>query len=127
MTKAKEIYKCAICGNAVRVIGKGKGELVCCGQPMDLLAENSTDASLEKHVPVIEEVGGGYKVAVGSAAHPMLDEHYITWVALRTDDGIVHEKFLVPGEKPEMVVKTTAKAEKAGEYCNQHGLWVKNV
>ncbi len=127
MTKAKEIYKCTICGNTVRVIGKGKGELVCCGQPMDLLAENSTDASLEKHVPVIEEVAGGYKVAVGSAAHPMLDEHYITWVALRTDDGIVQEKFLVPGEKPEMVVKTTAKAEKAGEYCNQHGLWVKNV
>ncbi len=127
MTKAKEIYKCAICGNTVRVIGNGKGELVCCGQPMDLLAENSTDASLEKHVPVIEEVAGGYKVAVGSAAHPMLDEHYITWVALRTDDGIVQEKFLVPGEKPEMVVKTTAKAEKAGEYCNQHGLWVKNV
>mgnify|MGYP000876370511 CR=1 FL=1 len=127
MTKAKEIYKCAICGNTVRVIAKGKGELVCCGQPMDLLAENSTDASLEKHVPVIEEVAGGYKVAVGSAAHPMLDEHYITWVALRTDDGIVHEKFLAPGEKPEMVVKTTAKAEKAGEYCNLHGLWVKNV
>lgn len=127
MTKAKEIYKCAICGNTVRVIGKGKGELVCCGQPMNLLAENSTDASLEKHVPVIEEVAGGYKVAVGSVAHPMLDEHYITWVALRTNDGIVHEKFLVPGEKPEMVVKTTAKAEKAGEYCNQHGLWVKNV
>ncbi len=127
MTKAKEIYKCAICGNTVRVIAKGKGELVCCGQSMDLLAENSTDASLEKHVPVIEEVAGGYKVAVGSAAHPMLDEHYITWVALRTDDGIVHEKFLAPGEKPEMVVKTTAKAEKAGEYCNLHGLWVKNV
>jgi len=94
---------------------------------MNRIAENSTDASLEKHVPVIEEIAGGYKVAVGSAAHPMLEEHYITWVALKTDDEVVHEKFLVPGDKPEMIVKTTAKATKAGEYCNQHGLWVKKV
>jgi len=127
MTEQKEIYKCAICGNTVRVIAKGKGELVCCGQPMDLLEENSTDASTEKHVPVVETVSGGYKVVVGSTPHPMLDEHHITWIALKTDDGIVHEKFLAAGEKPEMVVKTAAKAVKAGEYCNIHGLWVKKV
>lgn len=125
MIEQKEIYKCAICGNTVRVIAKGKGELVCCGQPMDLLKENATDASTEKHVPVVETISGGYKVAVGSAPHPMLDEHYITWIALKTDDGIVHEKFLSPGEKPEMAVMTSAKAVKSAEYCNIHGLWVK--
>ncbi len=127
MTKAKEIYKCAKCGNTIRVIGKGKGELVCCGQPMELLAENGEDGTNEKHVPVIEKIEGGYKVLVGAVAHPMDEEHHIAWVALKTDDDIVHEKFLVPGEKPEMVVKTTAKAEKTGEYCTVHGLWVKKV
>ncbi|HJJ35249.1 MULTISPECIES: desulfoferrodoxin [Methanocorpusculum] len=127
MAQAKEIYKCNICGNTVRVINGGRGELVCCGEPMELLAENSTDAAVEKHVPVVEEVAGGYKVVVGSAPHPMIDEHFITWIALKTDDDIVHEKFLSAGEKPEMVVKTSAKAVKAGEYCNIHGLWVKKV
>lgn len=127
MTEQKEIYKCAICGNTVRVIGKGKGQLVCCGQPMDRLVENSTDGAMEKHVPVVEPITGGYKVSVGAVAHPMIEEHHITWVGLRTDDGIEHEKFLVANDKPEMIVKTSAKAIKAGEYCNIHGLWVKKV
>ncbi|HJJ43382.1 MAG TPA: desulfoferrodoxin [Methanocorpusculum sp.] len=125
MTKTKEIYKCFVCGNTVKVLAQGKGELVCCGKPMELLPENTADATTEKHVPVVEKISEGYKVTVGSVAHPMTDEHYITWIALRTDDGIIHEKFLIPGEKPEMIVKTTAKADKACEYCNIHNLWVK--
>ena len=127
MTKTKEVYKCFVCGNTVKVIASGKGELVCCGKPMGLLPENTADASTEKHVPVIEQITGGYKVTVGSVPHPMTDEHFITCVALKTDDNIIHEKFLVPGEKPEMIVKTTAKAVKACEYCNVHNLWVKKV
>ncbi|HJJ97130.1 MAG TPA: desulfoferrodoxin [Methanocorpusculum sp.] len=125
MTEVSEIYKCNICGNTVRVIGKGAGELVCCGEAMHKLVENTTDAAQEKHVPVVTKVDGGYKVAVGSVAHPMEAEHYITWIALKTDDGVVHEKFLAPGEKSEIVIKTPAKAVKACEYCNKHGLWSK--
>jgi len=33
-----EFYKCAICGKIVKVIAEGKGQLVCCGQPMDMLS-----------------------------------------------------------------------------------------
>lgn len=36
MTKINQIYKCNICGNVVKVIKNGKGELICCGQPMEL-------------------------------------------------------------------------------------------
>ena len=125
MTEASEIYKCNICGNTVRIIGKGAGQLVCCGEAMHKLTENTTDAAQEKHVPVITKTDGGYKVAVGSVPHPMDADHYITWVALKTDDNIVHEKFLAPGQKPEIMIKTTAKAVKACEYCNKHGLWAK--
>lgn len=32
-----EIYKCEICGNLVEVKEAGGGELICCGQPMDLV------------------------------------------------------------------------------------------
>ena len=125
MTEASETYRCNICGNTVRVICKGAGELVCCGEPMQKLVENTTDAAQEMPVPVGTTIDGGYQIAVGSVAHPMDADHYITWVALKTDDGVVHEKFLAPGEKPEIVVKTTAKAVKACEYCNKHGLWSK--
>jgi len=74
MVKDKlEIYKCAECGNIVEVLHVGKGELVCCNQPMTLLTENTTDAATEKHVPVIEKTDKGYRVQVGSVPHPMLD------------------------------------------------------
>jgi superoxide reductase len=71
MATKLEVYKCTLCGNIVMVMHGGDGELVCCGQPMKLMAENTSDGAKEKHVPVIEKIQGGYKVKVGSVAHPM--------------------------------------------------------
>lgn len=65
MTKTREIYRCTICGNVVEVVNPG-AVLSCCGQPMMLMKENTTDGAKEKHVPVIEPIEGGYKVSVGS-------------------------------------------------------------
>ena len=75
MAKKLEIYKCMICGNIVEVLHGGAGELVCCGEAMRLYAENTVDAAKEKHVPVIEKIDGGFKIKVGSAAHPMEEKH----------------------------------------------------
>ena len=61
MTKVNEVYKCALCGNIVEVLHAGAGELVCCGQAMGLMSENTVDAAKEKHVPVITKVAEGYK------------------------------------------------------------------
>ena len=80
-----QIYKCSLCGNIVEVVHVGGGTLVCCGKDMDLVAENTTDAAQEKHVPVVEKVDGGYKVTVGSVAHPMEEAHLIQWVQLIAD------------------------------------------
>ncbi len=124
MTKQKEIYRCAICGNIVEVLHAGAGKLVCCGQPMELLATHSVDASLEKHVPVIEKIAGGYKVSVGSVEHPMIDEHYIEWIEIITSSGTMR-KYLSPKDKPEAVFMTDAEEVVAREYCNLHGLWEK--
>ena len=77
MTKLREIYRCPICGNIVEVVNVGAGTLVCCGKPMLLLEENTTDAAYEKHVPVVEVVDNGYRVKVGSAEHPMMESHYM--------------------------------------------------
>lgn len=122
MTKLKQIYRCAICGNIVEVVHPSGGTLSCCGQPMELLTENSKEAALEKHVPVIERIEGGYRVSVGSIEHPMLPEHYIEWIELISEKQILR-KYLHPGEKPVAVFMTDETNVVAREYCNVHGHW----
>lgn len=122
MTATRSVYKCMICGIVTEVLHAGDGELVCCGQPMKRLAENTTDAAKEKHVPVIEKIDGGYRVKVGSVAHPMEEKHYIEWIELQTEDR-VYRKFLAPGQTPEAEFVTDAQNVSAREYCNLHGLW----
>ncbi|MEW5723089.1 MAG: desulfoferrodoxin [Thermodesulfobacteriota bacterium] len=122
MAERLEIYKCNVCGNVVELIHVGGGELVCCGQPMVLLKENTVDAAKEKHVPVIEKVEGGYKVKVGSVAHPMEAKHWIEWIEL-VADGRSYRQFLDPGQAPEAVFRVEAAKVTARELCNLHGLW----
>ena len=122
MTKRLQIYKCEVCGNIVEVLHEGKGELVCCGQPMKLYEENTVDAAKEKHVPVIEKIEGGFKVKVGSVTHPMEEKHYIEWIEIIVD-GKAYRQFLKPGEIPEAVFNIEAEKIIAREYCNLHGLW----
>ena len=123
MTAKLEIYKCERCGNIVEVLHAGGGELVCCGQPMDVLEEKTADSSTEKHVPVITKVGNGYKVVVGSVPHPMADEHFIEWIEIQFDDK-VGRKYLNPGDAPEAFFDgITAETINAREFCNVHGLW----
>jgi len=124
MTKLKQIYKCNICGNIVEVVHTGQGQLVCCGEPMELQEETFEDEGYEKHVPVIEETDNGIKVKVGENPHPMMEEHYIEWIELINGDQC-YRKFLSPEDKPEVVFEIDKK-EKVGAraYCNVHGLWV---
>ena len=122
MAERLEVYKCEACGNIVEVIHGGGGELVCCGDPMQLLVENTVDAAKEKHVPVIEKVEGGVRVKVGDVAHPMEDKHYIEWIEIIAGDK-ADRQFLNPGEAPEATFKTDADNVTAREFCNLHGLW----
>ena len=117
-----EVYKCAACGNIVEVLHGGGAELVCCGKPMDKMVENTVDAAREKHVPVVEKVDGGFKVSVGSVAHPMEEKHFIEWIEVLAD-GKVYRQYLNPGAAPAAVFKIDAKKVVAREYCNLHGLW----
>ena len=122
MTNRLEVYKCEVCGNIVEVLHDGKGELVCCGQPMKLYKENTVDAAKEKHVPVIEKTEKGFTVKVGSVTHPMEEKHYIEWIELIAD-GVAYRKFLKPGDAPEAEFCLDAAQVTAREYCNLHGLW----
>ncbi|NLX52470.1 MAG: desulfoferrodoxin [Deltaproteobacteria bacterium] len=122
MTARNEVYKCNVCGNIVEVLHAGVGKLVCCEQPMKLMTENTTDAAKEKHVPVIEKTAGGFKVTVGSVAHPMEEKHYIEWIEILAD-GKIYRQYLAPGQAPEAVFPIEAASITAREYCNLHGLW----
>ena len=122
MAKKLEVYKCKACGNIVMVLHGGQGDLVCCGENMTLMAENTVDAAKEKHVPVIAKTAGGYTVKVGSVPHPMEEKHYIEWIEL-VADGKSYVQFLNPGEVPEATFMIDAVDVSAREYCNLHGLW----
>lgn len=119
-----QMYRCDKCGSIFIVGYKGKGDPVCCGEPMRLLTANTVDAAVEKHVPVVECDGDKVTIKVGSVEHPMLDNHYIASILLETD-RCLQVRYNRPSDKPEAVFML-APGEKpvaAYEYCNLHGLW----
>jgi len=122
MAERMQVYECEVCGNIVEVFRGGKGALVCCGQEMKLLEENTVDAAVEKHVPVIEKAQGGIKVKVGEVAHPMLEEHFIEWIEV-VDGDTTCVAFLKPGAEPEAFFPIESAGVVAREHCNLHGLW----
>jgi len=124
MIALKQLYRCAICGNVVEAQFAGGGTLVCCGQDMQLLVENSVEASREKHVPVIEGTETSVTVKVGSVPHPMLEEHYIAFIELITTDDQVLKQELKPGQEPIAVFSVgMSRVLYVRAYCNLHGLW----
>jgi superoxide reductase len=121
MTELKQVYRCNKCGNIVEVLHIGGGTLVCCGEPMECLKENSVDAAKEKHVPVVEKTASGVKVTVGSVLHPMTAEHYIEWIEVISGEQ-VYRKQLKPGQKPVAEFNISGSVS-VRAYCNLHGLW----
>ncbi len=117
-------YRCAMCGQIVEMIKKKMCPVMCCGKPMEEIVPGTTDASLEKHVPVWEVKDGKVFVTVGAAEHPMLDVHYIEWIVLQTKDG-VQRKELKPGDAPKAVFALLEgdEVEAVYAYCNLHSLW----
>ena len=118
------IYRCKHCGNIIAHLNDSGVRCVCCGEPMEAIVPNTTDAAGEKHVPVIGQEGCLVTVFVGSVAHPMLDVHYIEWILLETKEGR-QRKTLKPGDEPKAMFALTEGDEvvAAYAYCNLHGLW----
>ena len=121
-----QVYKCPICGNIVEVLHVGGGKLVCCGKPMELMIEGTSDGALEKHVPVVEKQGNGYLVKVGAVPHPMTEEHYIEWIVVETKNQTYFQK-LQSNQKPEATFMTQEPVVYAYAYCNLHSLWKKEM
>ena len=119
-----KFYRCEVCGQIIAIVKKTGSPVMCCGQKMTEIVPCSTDASVEKHVPVYEVKDGKVLVTVGSAEHPMLPEHYIEWIALQTKAGN-QRKALKPGDEPKACfpICDGDEADAVYAYCNLHGLW----
>lgn len=119
-----KLYKCARCGQIIAKVKDTGVPVVCCGEPMQEVIAGTTDAAVEKHVPVYEVEGNVVKVTIGSVEHPMVPEHYIEWVILMTKEGN-QRKHLEPGSAPkvEFALGEGDEVEAVLAYCNLHGLW----
>ncbi|MBO5805152.1 MAG: desulfoferrodoxin [Bacteroidales bacterium] len=124
---ATKIFRCNHCGNIITHLTNSGVPVVCCGEKMVELVPNTTDAATEKHVPDVKVDGKKVIVTVGSVEHPMVEEHFIEWILVETKEG-VQVKWLKAGQKPthEFVLSEGDELVAVYEYCNLHGLWVKN-
>jgi len=120
----QKFFICEHCGNIIAMV-KDKGvPVMCCGQKMTEIIPGTTDAAVEKHVPVYTVEGNKVHVTVGEVAHPMLPEHYIEWISLQTKFGN-QRKELRPGEAPEtcFMLCDGDEVEAVYAFCNLHSLW----
>jgi superoxide reductase len=125
MKKGSPVFsKCNICGNiTVKLVNSGV-KMVCCGQPMEEMAPNTVDASVEKHVPVVTKIDDcTIKVEVGSAPHPMTPEHHIVFIYIETENGGEYILLDEAGKPEAEFCICKDKPVAAYEYCNLHGLW----
>ena len=126
MTKKLELYRCDMCNNIIEVLQEGKGELVCCNEPMVLIKNNTSeiDELNDKHIPVIEKEIDNLKIRIGAKRHPMSHEHHITFIqAISSDEKYVKTKFLSIEDEPELNLKTKNDSLWARALCNIHGLF----
>lgn len=120
------IYKCPICGNMAVMLEHSGVNPVCCGKAMQMLLANKQEASFEKHIPVVTQLGRDVSIIIGEDAHPMTEDHSILWIALLTDRGL-YTRMLRKSDLPEarFLINTDEDVSAVYAYCNLHGLWVK--
>ena len=117
-------FVCEHCGNIVEMVTDKGVPVMCCGQKMTELIPGTSDGAAEKHVPVVKVDGNRASVIVGEVEHPMVDAHYIEWIAIETSKGVQRKK-LKPEQAPkaEFMLTEGESVEAVYAYCNLHGLW----
>lgn len=120
-----KMLKCNLCGQIITVEKDTKMPISCCGEIMEEIIPNKSDGATEKHVPVLKRKGNELEVCIGSAPHPMTDEHYIEWILVETSNR-KSKIYLGPGDTPSICLALNDDEEVLNvyAYCNIHGLWV---
>jgi len=120
----QKFYICEHCGKMVALVKESGVPVMCCGQKMTEIIPGTTDAAVEKHVPVYTVENNIVHVKVGEVEHPMTPEHFIEWVSIQTNQGN-QRKALKPGDQPEICFALCDgdEVEAVYAYCNLHSLW----
>jgi len=119
-------FICEHCKNMIEYVKESGVPVMCCGQKMTELVPGTSDGAFEKHVPAVTIEGNKVIVEVGEVEHPMVEAHYIQWIAIETKKGSQRVK-LEYTDKPraEFLLADGDEFVAAYEYCNLHGLWKK--
>ncbi len=117
-----KFYICRHCGNQIQIVKNAGVPVMCCGEKMHELVPNTTEAAGEKHLPVVTLDGGKVIVNVGAVNHPMVEDHFIEWVYIETENGGIRRE-LKPGSEPIVSISLDEKPTAVYAYCNLHGLW----
>ena len=112
MVKGK-FYVCPICGNVIQTTGEAV--ISCCGITLPPLEAESPD---NEHSLNIETIEDEYYVTLN---HPMTKEHYISFIAAISDQGVQLVK-LYPEADAQARFKIS-RVRKLYAYCNRHGLF----
>lgn len=124
-----KFFKCETCGNIIMHVKESGVSVICCGKKMEELIPGAVEAAQEKHIPEVQVEKNIVKVMVGSVPHPMMDQHYIEWIALETENNSIQLQYLKPGESPEcsFALQEGVQPKTVYAYCNLHGLWKKEI
>ena len=115
MAKGK-FYVCPVCGNVIQTTGEAV--ISCCGITLPPLEAEAPDNSDIEHSLNVETVEDEYYVTMN---HPMTKEHYISFIAAVSDQGVQLVK-LYPEGNAEARLKIS-RVRKLYAYCNRHGLF----
>lgn len=111
--KKAHFYVCPICGNIITSVGQGT--FSCCGIT---LLEQEAEKCDESHMIQLETVDDEYYVMID---HPMSKEHYVSFIAYVTSDGVEITKLY-----PEQDISVRFRKKGHGiiyAYCNRHGMF----
>ena len=109
-----KFYVCPVCGNVIEATGEAV--VSCCGITLPPLEAEACDA---EHQIKKETVEDEYYVTLD---HPMTKEHYMSFIAAVSDDGIQLKK-LYPEGPCEARFRIRA-VRKIYAFCNRHGLFL---
>lgn len=120
----QKFLKCTHCGQMIAMVKETGVPIICCGEEMKEIIAGTSDAAVEKHVPIYSVANNIVKVYVGQIEHPMSIEHHIEWVSLQCKKGNQRKALPVSG-KPyvEFFIEPDDQVETVYAYCNLHGLW----
>ena len=116
MVKGK-FYVCPVCGNVIQTTGEAV--ISCCGITLPPAEPEAADAAHAVRAEIVEDE------SYVTLDHPMTKDHYISFLAAVSDQGVQFVK-LYPEGNAEARFKIN-RVRRIYAYCNRHGLFQRKI